>query len=171
MKREAGRTRPSRFTVAVRQGLRKHSPSLLTRARDLSGCARVCLGYPAPRRQSIRRTRAVTTSTRSTAATGGSTPSCCRFAMSPPNNTNEIPAKVSADSAYRNAKENSDRQNARIEHDQALARVMNGVLRDDMQLCKQFKDDKEGVGRWLARKVFDLTYGQPHSPDQTAGSR
>ena len=91
--------------------------------------------------------------------------------MSPPNNKSEIPAKVSADSAYRNAKENSDRQNARIEHDQAVARVMNGVLRDDMQLCKEFKDAKEGVGRWLPRKVFDLTYGQPHSPDQTAGSR
>ena len=55
MKREAGRTCPSRFTVAVRQGLRKHSPSLLMRARDLSDWARVGLGYPAPGRQSIRR--------------------------------------------------------------------------------------------------------------------
>ena len=63
--------------------------------------------------------------------------------MSPPNNTNEIPANVSADSACRNAKENSYQQNALIEHDQALARVMNGVLRDDMQLYEEFKDAKE----------------------------
>ena len=33
--------------------------------------------------------------------------------------TKEIPAKVAEDSAYRNARENSDRQNARIEHDEA----------------------------------------------------
>ena len=31
-----------------------------------------------------------------------------------------------------------DRQNARIEHDEALKRVMTAVLNDDMQLFKQF---------------------------------
>ena len=60
--------------------------------------------------------------------------------------TKEIPAKVSSDAAYRNARENSDRQNARIEHDQALGRAMSDVLRDDMELYKQYKDDKEGFG-------------------------
>ncbi len=84
--------------------------------------------------------------------------------------TKEIPAKVSADSAYRNARENSDQQNARIEHDQALGRVMNAVLSDDMQLYGQFKDDKEGFGRWLADQVFRLTYTQPPTPDQAPGS-
>ena len=34
--------------------------------------------------------------------------------------TQDIPAKVVADTAYRNARENSDKQNARIEHDHAL---------------------------------------------------
>ena len=34
--------------------------------------------------------------------------------------TEDIPAKVAADTAYQNAKKNSDRQNARIEHDKAL---------------------------------------------------
>ena len=47
--------------------------------------------------------------------------------------TEEIPAKVAEDTAYRNARENSDRQNARIEHDEALKRVMTAVLNDDMQ--------------------------------------
>jgi len=36
--------------------------------------------------------------------------------------TEEIPQKVAADAAYQNAKKNSDKQNARIEHDKALAR-------------------------------------------------
>ncbi len=36
--------------------------------------------------------------------------------------TEEIPAKVAADKAYQNAKKNSDKQNAKIEHDKALAR-------------------------------------------------
>ena len=35
--------------------------------------------------------------------------------------TEEIPAKVAADKAYQNAMKNSDKQNARIEHDKALA--------------------------------------------------
>ena len=71
--------------------------------------------------------------------------------------TEEIPAKVAGDTAYRNARENSDRQNARIEHDQALKRVMTAVLNDDIQLFKQFTDN-EGFRRWLTDNVFGLTY-------------
>src|SRR3984885_14059983 len=33
--------------------------------------------------------------------------------------TEEIPQKVAGDMAYKNAKQNSDKQNARIEHDKA----------------------------------------------------
>ena len=36
----------------------------------------------------------------------------------------EIPEKVAADTAYQNAMKNSDKQNARIEHDKVLGRVM-----------------------------------------------
>lgn len=71
--------------------------------------------------------------------------------------TEEIPARVSADTAYKNAKKNSDRQNARIEHDKALGRVMTAVLRDDTELFKQFMDN-ESFRRWMTDKVFDLTY-------------
>jgi hypothetical protein len=45
--------------------------------------------------------------------------------------TEEIPNRVAADKAYRNARQNSDKQNARIAHDKALARVMTAVLKDD----------------------------------------
>jgi type I restriction enzyme R subunit len=71
--------------------------------------------------------------------------------------TEEIPSRVAADKAYRNARRNSDRQNARIEHDKALARVMTAVLKDDTELFKQFMDN-ESFKRWLTDTVFGLTY-------------
>ena len=81
--------------------------------------------------------------------------------------TEEIPAKVAEDTAYRNARKHSDRQNARIEHDEALKRVMTAVLNDDMQLFKQFTDN-EGFRRWLTDNVFGLTYAAPQAKSQTA---
>jgi type I restriction enzyme R subunit len=74
--------------------------------------------------------------------------------------TEDIPNRVAADTAYQNAQKNSDKQNARIEHDKALARVMTAVLKDDTELFKQFSDN-EGFRRWLTEMVFDLTYGGP----------
>jgi type I restriction enzyme, R subunit len=74
--------------------------------------------------------------------------------------TEEIPAKVAADTAYKNATKHSDKQNARIEHDKALARVMTAVLNDDTELFKQFSDN-ESFRRWLTDTVFALTYKQP----------
>jgi type I restriction enzyme, R subunit len=64
---------------------------------------------------------------------------------------------VAADVAYQNAKKNSDKQNARIEHDKALERVMTALLKDDTQLFKQFSDN-ESFHRWLADTIFSLTY-------------
>jgi type I restriction enzyme R subunit len=71
--------------------------------------------------------------------------------------TEEIPSKVSADKAYQNAKKHSDRQNARIEHDKALKRVMTAVLKDDAELYKQFSDNSD-FRRWLTDMVFSMTY-------------
>jgi type I restriction enzyme R subunit len=71
----------------------------------------------------------------------------------------EIPARVAADPAYVNARKNSDRQNARIEHDKALARVVTSLLKDDTELFKQFNDN-ESFKRWLNDTVFGLTYEQ-----------
>lgn len=71
--------------------------------------------------------------------------------------TEDIPNRVAADGAYRNAMKNSDRQNARIEHDRALARVMTAVLKDDTQLFKQFMDNAS-FKRWVTDTVFGLTY-------------
>jgi len=71
--------------------------------------------------------------------------------------TQEIPARVAADAAYQNAKKNSDKQNARIEHDKALGRVMTALINDDMELYKLFSDDT-AFKRWLTDTIFALTY-------------
>ncbi len=77
--------------------------------------------------------------------------------------TEDIPGRVAADPAYQNAKKNSDKQNARIEHDKALARVMTAVLKDDTELFKQFMDN-ESFKKWLTEMVFAMTYEESPTP-------
>jgi type I restriction enzyme R subunit len=74
--------------------------------------------------------------------------------------TEDIPSRVAADTAYQNAKKSSVKQNARIEHDKALGRVMTAVLKDDTELFRQFSDN-EGFRRWLTDTIFGLTYEPP----------
>jgi type I restriction enzyme R subunit len=74
--------------------------------------------------------------------------------------TTDIPGKVSADTAYQNAQRNSDKQNARIEHDKALGRVIIGLMKDDTELFKQFSDNAD-FRRWLTDTIFAMTYEQP----------
>jgi len=71
----------------------------------------------------------------------------------------EIPAKVAADTAYQNAMKNSDKQNARIEHDRALQRVILELLSDHTELFKQFSDNP-GFKKWLGDTTFGVTYQQ-----------
>ena len=77
--------------------------------------------------------------------------------------TEEIPTKVAADKAYRNAVKNSDKQNAKIEHDKALRRVMTAVLKDDSELYRQFSDNPD-FRRWMTDTVFSLTYDKSGAP-------
>ena len=73
--------------------------------------------------------------------------------------TEDIPSRVAVDTAFRNARENSDKENARIEHDRALQRVMTAVMKDDTELFKQFVDN-EGFKRWMSDTVFGLAYNR-----------
>ena len=73
--------------------------------------------------------------------------------------TVDIPAMVAEDTAFRNAREHSDRENARVEHDKALLRAMTNIMKDDTELFRQFVDN-EDFKRWLAGVVFGLTYGE-----------
>ena len=77
----------------------------------------------------------------------------------------EIPTKVSADTAYQNAIKNSDKQNARIEHDRALSRVMVELLADHTELFKQFSDNPSFKG-WLGDTIFNLTYRKKEKTDE-----
>lgn len=71
--------------------------------------------------------------------------------------TEEIPGKVASDSAYQNAMKNSDKHNARIEHDRALARVMVELIADHTELYKQFSDNPS-FKKWLGDTIFGATY-------------
>ena len=73
--------------------------------------------------------------------------------------TETIPSRVAADTAFKNALQNSDRENARIEHDKALLRVMTSVMKDDTELFKQFMDNP-GFKQWLSATSFELAYEQ-----------
>ena len=73
--------------------------------------------------------------------------------------TEDIAPRVRQDRAYGNAQRNDDKQNARIEHDKALGRVMTANMQDDGELFKQFQDN-EGFKRWMTDTVFGLTYGR-----------
>ena len=82
----------------------------------------------------------------------------------------ELPTKVAGDRAYRNAMANSDKQNARIEHDKALERAMTELLADHTELFKQFSDN-DSFRRWLSEMVFAATYLTPATPAGVSGDR
>lgn len=67
----------------------------------------------------------------------------------------DIAPKVAADTAYRNAKENTP-HTARHAHDEALGKVMQHLLKDDTQVYKQFVEN-ESFKRFVGDMVFALT--------------
>jgi len=69
----------------------------------------------------------------------------------------ELPAKVSADVHYQNAIAHSDKQNARIEHDKVLQRIITDLLNDHTELYKQYSDNPS-FKKWLADTIFAATY-------------
>jgi type I restriction enzyme R subunit len=72
----------------------------------------------------------------------------------------EIPAKVAADKAYQNAMKHGDKQNARIEHDNALGKVILTLFHDHNELFKQFSDNP-AFKKWLTDTIFSVTYNPP----------
>ncbi len=69
----------------------------------------------------------------------------------------DIAPKVAADAAYRNARANTP-HTARMAHDQALGRVMQGLLKDDTQVYKQFVEN-ESFRRAISDMVYAITSG------------
>ena len=76
----------------------------------------------------------------------------------------DIPARVAADTAFRNARQNSDKENTRLEHDKALLRVMRSVMKDDTELFKQFMDN-ESFKHWMSETVFRRAYDQAETSE------
>ena len=83
--------------------------------------------------------------------------------------TEDIPAKVVQDTAYALARENSDRDNARVEHNEALGRVMSAIFEDDMQLFREFADN-EDFKHWMKEKCFQMTYDPPNQRKRSAAA-
>lgn len=81
-----------------------------------------------------------------------------------------IPGMVSRDTKYQNAMKNSDKQNARMESDAALQRVIFSIMADNMEIFKQWGDNPS-FKKWLADMVFNVTYntdGKPFEGGATA---
>jgi type I restriction enzyme R subunit len=72
----------------------------------------------------------------------------------------EIPAKVSADKAYRNAMQNSGKENTRIEHNKALENAVVELLSDHTELFMQFYENPS-FQQWLSERIFSVTYNAP----------
>ena len=67
----------------------------------------------------------------------------------------DIAPKVAADTAYKNAMENTP-HTARMAHDQALGKVMQHLLTDDTQVYKQFVEN-ESFRRFVGDMVYAIT--------------
>ena len=70
---------------------------------------------------------------------------------------NQMPRQVLEDEAYRNAKMNSDRQNAQIEHDSAVRRLITAIVRCQTELYKAYSSDAY-FREWLNAEMFRMTY-------------
>lgn len=69
----------------------------------------------------------------------------------------KIPKAVAKDKAYQNAMKNSDKQNAKLESERALGRVIMNMMTDNIEIFKQYQDN-DSFKKWLSDLVFDVTY-------------
>ena len=69
-----------------------------------------------------------------------------------------MPRQVMEDEAYRNAKINSDRQNAQIEHDSAVRRLITAMVQRQTELYKGYTERRGVPGVAQRRDVPDATY-------------
>jgi type I restriction enzyme R subunit len=73
----------------------------------------------------------------------------------------ELPGIVNRDEAYRNAKENSDAQNARDESDRATMEAILGTMSAGIELYKHVSNNPS-LKKWVLDMVFNTTYDKPH---------
>ena len=71
--------------------------------------------------------------------------------------TEHIPAQAGKDPAFRNAREHSDRDNARVEYTAAVKRVIIRMMKDDTQFFKHFMDNPD-FKQFVINASFDVAY-------------
>ena len=74
----------------------------------------------------------------------------------------DIAPQVAADANYQNAKQNTP-HTARLAHDQALAKAMQQLLKDDTQVYKLFVENPS-FKQSLGDLIYALTRSSPHAP-------
>jgi len=82
----------------------------------------------------------------------------------------EIPVMVSKDEKYQNAMKNSDEQSARLESERALKDVVFSIMKDNIELFKQFQDNPS-FKKWLSDMVFHMTYNKEGKPYEMVANR
>ena len=68
-----------------------------------------------------------------------------------------MPGQVLEDQQYQNARKNSGRQNAQVELDSALRRLVTSMVRCQTELYKAYTEDGE-FREWLNGEMFRATY-------------
>ena len=76
---------------------------------------------------------------------------------------NRMPEQVLEDQQYQNARMNSGRQNAQVELNSALRRLVTSMVRCHTELYKAYTEDGE-FREWLNGEMFRLTYQPPKGP-------
>ncbi|MGI2902226.1 type I restriction endonuclease subunit R [Tolypothrix sp. VBCCA 56010] len=71
----------------------------------------------------------------------------------------ELPAEISQDEEYQNAKQNSDRQNAKITFEKKLVDKFQEIIFDQEEAYRKFTEDSE-FKTWLSNTLFNLDYDQ-----------
>ena len=69
----------------------------------------------------------------------------------------DLPEAVNGDEEYQNAKQFSDRQNAKITHEKKVIDKFQEIIFDHTELYKKFTDDTD-FKRWLCNTLFELDY-------------
>ena len=72
-----------------------------------------------------------------------------------------MPKHVLEDEPYQNARMNSDKQNAQIEHDAAVRRLVTAMVRCQTELYKAYSGNAD-FREWLNGEMFRATYQDSH---------
>ena len=81
----------------------------------------------------------------------------CVYFIGERSHISKITKAVAKDKAYQNAMKNSDKQNAKLESERALGRVIMNMMTDNIEIFKQYQDN-DSFKKWLSDLVFDVTY-------------